>query len=252
MDSWRPIDFSTDATPIQNASDEDRNHIMKCTHSSRGEWREKALQELKQTCEKLGTRPILGALLLTAVKDWLESPPDTRLLPRPHSYSSELTQLICQQNLIGWDQVFLGRFSNIWASIQDNHYARRQRPNAPKRRTGQTWQAKVGACLLEQWYVVWKLRNQDVHGSDPATRDAAARQEVDRRLCALYALKHTMEPSVQALLYEDIEEHYAHTLLQNQNWLAIHEPLGVASVRQAKKKAIQEVPSMRRFLPGIT
>ena len=61
-----------------------------------------------------------------------------------------------------------------------------------------------------------------------------------------------MEPSVQALLYEDIEEHYAHTLLQNQNWLAIHEPLGVASVRQAKKKAIQGVPSIQRFLPGIT
>ena len=82
--------------PLCKQCDEDRNHIMKCTHSSRGEWREKALQELKQTCEKLGTRPILGALPLTAVKDWLESPPDTRLLIRPHSYTSELTQLICQ------------------------------------------------------------------------------------------------------------------------------------------------------------
>ena len=91
---------------------------------------------------------------------------------------------------------------------------------------------------------MWLLRNQDVHGSDPTTRDAAARQEVDRRLRALYALKPTMEPSVQALLYADIEEHYSQTLLQNQNWLAIHEPQGVASTRQAKKKAIIGVPSI--------
>ena len=238
--------------PICRQCEEDHNHIMQCTHPSRGEWRAKALQELKQTCEKLGTRPILLSLLMTAVHDWLGSPPGTRLILRPYPYSPELHQLICQRNLIGWDQVFNGRFSNLWAALQDNHYSRRQRPNDPKRRTGQKWQAKVGACLLDQWYAVWLLRNQDVHGSDPTTRDAAARQEVDRRLRALYALKPTIEPNAQALLYADIEEHYSQTLLQNQNWLAIHEPLGVVSTRQAKRKAIIGVPSIRLFFPGIT
>jgi hypothetical protein len=155
--------------------------------------------------------------------------------------------LICQQNLIGWNQVFNGRFSMIWSDLQDNFYARSHSPDNPKRRTGQTWQATLSSCLLDQWFEVWKLRNQDVHGNDAHTREVAARKEVEWRLRALYALKDQMEPSVQELFYETMEEHFVHTLSHNQNWLAIHEPLGVISIRKVRAKAIQGVPSIRRF-----
>jgi hypothetical protein len=233
--------------PLCSKYDEDRDHVMQCEHPSRQEWRTSMLSAVSKMCLKLGTRPLLQDLLLDALHQWTESLPNTRLLIRPHRYSPEVRQLICQQNLIGWNQVFNGRFSMIWSDLQDNFYARSHSPDNPKRRTGQTWQATLSSCLLDQWFEVWKLRNQDVHGNDAHTRDVAARKEVEWRLRALYALKDQMEPSVQELFYETMEEHFVHTLSHNQNWLAIHEPLGVISIRKVRAKAIQGVPSIRRF-----
>ena len=245
-------EYSRRLCPVCKEYAEDRDHIMQCEHPSRADWKESTMQVLTTLCKKLGTRPILQSLLETAVHEWLTNPPMTRLLIRPHRHPAELTQLICQQNLIGWHHMFSGRFSQLWADIQDNYYARQHKPDDPKRRTGQRWQVTINSCLIDQWYEVWKQRNQDVHGHDAHTRDMAARTEVERRLRSLYALKTQMEPSVQVLFYATVESHFVHTLLHNQNWIAIHEPLGIASMRTVRSKAIQGVPSIRRFLSGST
>ena len=236
--------------PVCGQHEEDRDHVMQCEHHSRETWKTETVTVVSKLCKSLNTRPILQTLLETALHEWLTSPPATRLLIRPHRHPPELTQLICQQNLIGWGQIFQGRFSRLWAAIQDNFYAREHKPDDPKRRTGQRWQVTIISSLMDQWFDVWKLRNQDVHGHDAHSRDVAARAEVERRLRALYAMKDKMEPSVQVLFYDTIEEHFVHTLIQNQNWLAIHEPLGIASMRKVRATAIQGVPSIRRFFLG--
>jgi hypothetical protein len=183
-------EYSRRMCPVCKEYAEDRDHVMQCEHLSRSEWKDETLQVLTKLCTKLGTRPILQRLLVTAVQEWLTSPPTTRLIIRPHRHpAAELTQLICQQNLIGWNQLFSGRFSQQWAELQDNFYAREHKPDDPKRRTGQRWQVTINSCLIDQWYGVWKQRNQDVHGHDAHTRDMAARTDVERRLRSLYELK---------------------------------------------------------------
>ena len=245
-------EYSRRLCPACRACVEDRDHVMQCEHTSRTEWKETTIQVVSKLCKKLGTRPILQALLETAIHEWITCPPATRLLIRPHRHPDELTQLICQQNLIGWHHMFSGRFSQLWADLQDTYHAREKQPDDPKQRTGQRWQVLINSCLLDQWFEVWKQRNQEVHGHDAHTRDMAARAEVERRLRALYAVKEQMEPSVQVLFYNTVESHFVHTLIHNQNWLAIHEPLGISSIRTVRSKAIQGVPSIRRFLHGST
>jgi hypothetical protein len=43
----------------------------------------------------------------------------------PHQqYPHELHLLICQENKIGWRQLFHGRFSGEWSRIQSDYYYR--------------------------------------------------------------------------------------------------------------------------------
>jgi hypothetical protein len=68
---------------------------------------------------KNGTSPILIHLWNEALDQWFgndEIQVASILFPR------DLRQLILQQNLIGWRQIFNGRFSTEWARVQEDHF----------------------------------------------------------------------------------------------------------------------------------
>jgi hypothetical protein len=230
---------------------EDWCHIIKCTTPTRSEWRTAAIRSIDQKCELLQTQHELRTLLITAITTWTrweEADQSQQFTITPSKEATTaIRRLIARQNAIGWHQVFLGRFCVDWSDIQEAHYAKMLNSKEGKKRSGQRWQQSVISEIWTQWFLLWEMRNQDLHGATESARTRAAREEVERTLRDLYDLREQMEPSVQHLLCRDLSDHFAKPLWYNKNWLAVHGPLIKQSIRRAKKKAIQGVRSIRTY-----
>jgi hypothetical protein len=57
-----------------------------------------------------------------------------------------------------------------------------------------------------------------------------------------------MEPSVQDLLYTNVEEHLDQNSYANiSKWMAVHETTFITSMKNVRKRAIQGVKSIRSY-----
>jgi hypothetical protein len=54
---------------------EDRDHVLRCPHPARQEWRRKFILSIRKTCDRLQTRPNLRDILITSLEAWLNETP---------------------------------------------------------------------------------------------------------------------------------------------------------------------------------
>lgn len=242
--------------PLCQDTAEDWCHILKCPHENRGRWRDQLIPKVEEKCASLKTRPVLKRLLRDALNGWFNHTTTDTYALNPLMYPPDVHCLIGQQNEIGWQQLFLGRFSNEWSYLQDNFYAQQaaeegQTKKKTKKLTGQRWQVAMIGLLWDQWWVVWESRNQDLHGADERSRAQAETREVHRKLRELYDYKARLSSEVQTLLHEDITEHFDRPLWVNKNWIAIHEPLIKADLKRVMTRIRAGTRSIRQYLrPG--
>jgi hypothetical protein len=124
--------------------------------------------------------PLLLNVLTSALQSWFQHDPFSTTPFQMHidGASIPLRHLLFQQNQIGWDHVFQGRFSQAWSEMQDDYYARRaQSTESPKKRTGSSWQARLIGIIWKHWTVLWHMRNHDLHGEDERSKAMADRLE---------------------------------------------------------------------------
>jgi hypothetical protein len=224
-------------------------HILQCKSESHTSWRESLLLIVAKKCSDLRTMPSLQALLLRAIREWCLHPHDAapyQMTPSDNSPRA-FRRIIFQQNAIGWEHLFLGRFSSAWSSLQDDYYARQAHSIETKRQTGQRWQTAIIGTLWTNWFLLWEIRNKALHGADSRQQAMAERRTVERMLIDVYDNRNQLEPSVQQLLCRDITEHFSKTVGYNKNWLAVHGPLVKMSIKRVKEKAIQGVKSIRHY-----
>lgn len=244
-------DPSRRGCPSCNHRDEDWTHILRCQNPSREAWRTSMLEAIKDTCDKWNTRPLLRDILVEGIREWLESPdPDDYNLDQSSYDDAHLCQMIHQQNNIGWKHLFLGRFTWGWSDVQDAYYVSRPDYNQKKCRTGSAWQVAIISCLWDQWYLLWECRNQALHGATKQQTALIERQNAQRTLRELYALRNHYEPSVRDLLMADIRDHEVKPTWHLKAWLAIHEPVLRASYTRARKLAISGMRSLRQYWTG--
>ena len=195
---------------------------MRCPTAGRYQWRHSLLQSVADFCVMQFTFPVIArgldgflawiVVLATCSRHELESAP----------YPPHLHGLIATQSRIGWRQLFNGRFSYLWSEIQDAYYYRERATVPTKQKSGLKWQTGLINLLWDKWYELWKMRNEDVHGKDMATKATAEKREVKRRLMEIYALKNKMEPSARALLCADIRIHLEQPTWVIKNWLSMY------------------------------
>lgn len=159
----------------------------------------------------------------------------------------EVRLLIQQQNAIGWQQIFLGRFASKWQRIQSEYYVPHKRRSVFKR-TGEMWQKSLILVIWDSWFDLWSTRNGEVHGKTRVTLAQAERREVDRQLTDIYAARQFMEPHVEALLEEDQDTQMKRTVRATKNWLAMAGP--ARNVRKFRKVSLRGVHSLRSYFPG--
>ena len=210
------------------------------------------ITSMSNRCATLQTDPELTRILIDGLHTWFNS--DETIMP--NKYPAKYKNLIRQQNRIGWRQLFSGRFSCEWARHQNDYqFVRQQRrqdthvaaddtrySQKSDRRSGHTWTTAIIQEMWERWFEAWAMRNADVHGHDPKTRQEQREHNNIMRLQTLYDQRQNMEPRVSdELLYENIEEHIQQSRHTLQNWLAVHESTIIQSIKQATKRAIQGV-----------
>jgi hypothetical protein len=232
---------------------EDRDHVLRCPSTGRNKWRHKFLTDLQAFCHTHDTYVPLQTLLLDSLREWLYHDGLAPYAPRNQDFSEELQPLLLQQRKIGWRQLFNGRFSTEWASIQDGYYYRTRGAGTGHRKeaSGHKWQTQLITFIWEKWYKLWKTRNQDVHGKDAITSAQADAREVRRSLDQICSQRLHMEPSVQALLCQDIRTHMQRPTWVTRNWINIHVPVFKASIQRARKRAIQGVRSIRTYFGTV-
>lgn len=241
------MDTGKRTCPCCPSTHEDRDHILRCPNPMRSRWRHAFLDKLSGECITQHTYAPIQQLLLEVVRQWLDpnNPPVDHVHLAQHP--EELHPLIQTQNRIGWRQLFNGRFSQLWGELQNIHLYRNRQHLPTKHSSGQKWQVAIITVIWEQWYVLWKLRNEAVHGKDATSRAIAETQEVSRNLTAIYDQRNHMEPSAQSLLFPDIRHHLEQPPWVIQNWIRINGPVFKTSLRNVKARAIQNVRSIRTY-----
>jgi hypothetical protein len=231
---------------------EDRDHVIKCRAASRQRWREKFLQEINIFHDKAETYPLLRNLWNDAIQEWMRTD-DHDVLVSPVLYHNDVRDVIMQQNRIGWRQLINGRFGTAWWSLTQGEYYQRlsQQTGKADHRSGETWQKQFIAKIWRQWEQLWKLRNEEVHGQDTATRARAERHENQRELREVYNNRNLMEPRIQELLYREEHQHMQRPSWVTRNWLVTNAPVFRESMRRARTNAITGVRSIRSYFDPI-
>ena len=168
------------------------------------------------------TSPRLSALKLQGIRQWLQSRPGDDILLEPDAHHPTLRTLIRQQHQIGWEQLFVGRFSTEWCRQQKAYFAHHY-DQEDLTRQSLTWQVSIIKFIWQRWYTLWKERNQEVHGHDARTQAEASKREVHRRLVDIYRNRNMYESHVQKLLHQDVADHDQHTLAGSHKELALSQ-----------------------------
>ena len=112
--------------------------------------------------------------MLDGVETYLHGDPvlqDNTLLD-PLKYSSEYRELVRQQNAIGWLNFMRGRWSLEWTRLQ--FVKTKKRLQVGKGTTSEgNWAATIIRIMWDSIYAAWTQRNNELHGTDKETHNAA-------------------------------------------------------------------------------
>ena len=234
--------------PTCQSINEDRDHIFRCEHPTRSAWRQDFLNKLETFLSEKDTSPDLILLLMAALEQWMASG-DTATQINPDDYDMELGQVIRQQNVIGWEQIFHGRFGKAWSLKQEQYYRQRDQRRQRRTYTGDQWQVSVILFVWDKWYTLWKQRNQEAHGQDAQTKAAVLQRDLKRRLTMIYQQRSEYEPRLQELLHVTEEVHRRHHAPEViQNWLSTNEQIFRDSARRFRSRIRSGVQSILPFL----
>ena len=66
----RYANHSSPMCPYCKIVEEDRDHVMKCDHSSKRQWRLKCITSIRKRCDDMKTREMLTTILTDGIQAW--------------------------------------------------------------------------------------------------------------------------------------------------------------------------------------
>ena len=106
------------------------------------------------------------------------------------------------QEQIGWPEIFRGRFSTAWRVHQEAYLGDR----STEKVNGQTWLTALAEFFLDQWLDMWKERNNDRHGHDHQSREAAAKRQAITEMEMLYQHKDSVPPHLHWIFKTPLDQ----------------------------------------------
>jgi len=236
---WCPL--CRDGTP------ETRDHLIQCQDPRVLRWRVTLLERIMGLCKRLYVDPCLRKILMVSIIKWMKG--DDVLVSLPPDISPRYLALIEAQRNIGWRQYFNGRMSTQWDHIQNLYWRHELLDDRLKPKIkGKSLTGEVITLLWDQWLVLWKMRNEAVHGHDAVSRRLIQKEKLNQELHAVYAQRHLMEPRIQRMFFDTAEEHLTQKSESAvHNWLATNQPLFQHSIQVAMTNAISGVRNIQTY-----
>lgn len=229
--------------------DESNNHVLQCPGPSRNKWRIETINAIRKYRPSYSD-PALIRLLCAGLDQFHQDLPgsptaDTIYLPASHH------QLQAEQDAIGWDQLYRGRWSSQW-ELMHNQYSTTQPLHLQQ--SGSKWVLGLGRLLLTQWFKLWKIRNDERHGVDAETRESARLQVVQHQLAALYLLRTKVCPCDRHIFLANPEIHLQlfPDLQTIEDWINLYSEAIHASVTRATALRIGNTPAIDEVLRQLT
>jgi hypothetical protein len=111
------------------------------------------------------------------------------------------------------------------------------------------WVLIVSRLMIDQWFLLWKIRNEERHGKDETTKSQIQAQITKATLAELYALKDTVCPVDRHIFYETLTEHEEkHSIASINQWIDTYREAIKSSALLAKQLGIQRNRSILFYL----
>ena len=199
---------------------EDQYHLLRCQHPDRLKWTTNFFEDIRKFCTKTSVSGELTHLLVEGLYWSLHDSP----LENAQQYPQQLQPLIASQESIGWEHLFLGRFSILWQSLHLDHLVR-QGFQVTKQNSGTHWTATLTHIIWKHVHNVWTHRNQIRHGLSIHEQLEKRRQLCVAEVTLYYSYKSSGALSADVpshIFYPTIQEHLhkESSLSDLDNWLS--------------------------------
>jgi hypothetical protein len=187
--------------------------------------------------------------LLNGIDAWFHS------IELDHNrYPRTFHKLILDQTAMGWWQIFQGRMCREWARLQNQHL--HQQNAANNSTSGLLWTTSIITTVWKEYFAMWEVRNDAVHGSDSETRQIARRRKLKVELHHLHNKRnlvlHTDRDLFLAANPEDLDTHIERTNVNHlENWLRMWKPVILESAKTAAALSIQSVRPIRTYFARL-
>ena len=176
-------------------------------------------------------------------------------LENPAQYPPHLQPLIASQDLIGWDQIFLGRFSLYWTKLHSDHLTQRGYQHTGQN-SGTQWLASLIRLLWTHIHQVWLARNLARHGSTFSEQLEKQRQACVSEISLYYDYynhNHLSPDFPDHIFYPTLQEHLhkESTLQELDNWLCNYRDIILAHKQPDRpQNPTQNRPLSHHSSPG--
>ena len=231
--------------PCCTICDETTSHYMKCNLNPHTV--DELRDGLKPVFNKHDVDPILRIFIYMATA---HQPITQEILEDLHPIIdfSPYSELLLEQDEIGWNQLLLGRYGIKWDQCQRRYLENKhQKPitGEPK------WIRNV---IRETWKYQkarWSARNEELHGtSNGPNSSAATKLALLTRIRTLYTHEMTLLQQDRVPFNIEIEDWEHKTCSAMQQWLTRNTPFIRHALKIAKIQLKTNASDIRRFMPN--
>jgi hypothetical protein len=158
-------DAESDQCPACTTAVETTWQILSC--AKRNDWRTTLIKDLKNTLQHTDMQPDLSLMIIQGIRGALLDP---NYQMQEEQRKPRFKQIVKEQNQIGWNQLFKGRFSHKWVQCQHIHTQLEPGTDSTQQ-SGEIWLKRVLNRLWTSTWNVWLSRNDDLHGRDRKQRE---------------------------------------------------------------------------------
>jgi hypothetical protein len=221
---------------------ETRDHIIRCTATTRIKWRQQYICALRKSLDTIETEFALKETLSTAIAEWLESG-EVHVSNYPIKYANA----IMSQERIGWRHFFAGKISQEWLKLQ----AGSTNKTVGKKRDCYVWGASIVEITLKYFIKLWEQRNEEVHGKTTEQQETTRKLKLSIDARKLNILKDKARPIDMGLFHADIEEYLDNSTAQTiATYISSHRKAIKNSVKKYTAASQAGVKSVVQWIRG--
>jgi hypothetical protein len=232
--------------PVCDCPQETNDHVMQCPAPSRQQWRENTIRKIRSLITEPGTIQQLGDIVIAGLQCSFRG---DRTFPAQR-FPIKYQQVIHDQDSIGWFQLFRCRWAKTWSLISDDDSVLNSGRNTPAIGIPQ-WVKRCGRTLLNAWWELWTLRNEERHGVDRETTRLRLYTTLQIQLEELYSRREQVMPVDRNIYpYASAQAHLDSGTNHNSllEWCQEHRSVILASCHQATSRGITRNHGIPQFI----